>query len=193
MKFVWDDSIALSRVKRSIERMFKDPKNREPWSFSYCFKRVVRTAKQKALSMSQVDLSDHEDQAAPDEEPVEEPPRKRLLRSSTPDPSLPSTSASSSFIDNASEMWNTSSAPLEALDRSNHDMRGYSKVKGTLATHSMILGLLMRGHNSSNIHGFITRCCEVMAEWRDVEVMGRRTIDNKRSAFLKFRSSEFSL
>lgn len=120
--FEWRNDVKKSLIKRSIQKMFLHPLENYPHSFAYCFKKKEREAKERAASLTSSQLqSSSEDEV--------EPVKKRLRSSGPPSPptdnAIPSTSTDRSFQSNASELWETSAAPLDELDKRSLDMRGY--------------------------------------------------------------------
>ena len=175
--FSWNnsDSRNESQIKRSINKMFLHPLENYPYTFGFCFKKQERAAKAKATSLTQSQLqSSSEDEV--------EPVTKRL-RSSGPVPenAVPPTSVDRSFCSNASDLWDSSAAPLDELNTESLDMRGYSTVKGNYSAHSILFGLLMRGGRASDIYETMFRLAERVQEFRSSEVLTRRSIENKRS------------
>ena len=184
--------VRASNLIRKIAQMFDDPLKNQAYSFSAFFQKIKRSAHERAeISLSQTRIGsedeDMEERAIEDEiiEDSAPPQAKRRLRSSgAPEDVLeePSTSAAtnSSFESSASELWDMTKIPFDSVNKEEHDMRGFSNMRGGLTAHKMVLGLLARGQKASAINAAYTRMTECVLEFKGSKVMSTRTIDEKR-------------
>ncbi|CBY43726.1 unnamed protein product [Oikopleura dioica] len=175
------EDVRASRLKVKIHQMFADPLKNKAYSFAGFFQKIRRPSFQNAqLSVSQTRIcSDDEDM-----EEIASPPPKRRLRSSEAPEDVPSTSATAASAlleSSAADLWKTTKIPFDSVNKDEHDMRGYSTMRGNMMAHKLVLGLLARGMKATQIHAAYERMCEIgVSDFKGATVMSPRSIDEKR-------------
>ena len=129
--------------------MLENPLKNVTYNFSSFFQKIHRRSFEKAeLSMSQTRISSEDENM--EEDPVSPPPKRRLRSSGAPELSdEPSTSAEVPRIESkASDLW-AKTKMFTSLDRDEHDLRGFSTMRGGIMAHKLVLGLLADGLKAS--------------------------------------------